>query len=130
MPAGLLCRDREFKKDKLVYFLKFFFKFCVILTRFHSAQDHLESCNLLQRTDSRRAFSLRVRGYSCSVSWNAVDFLNPHQSILGLWGRAYLKPPFPRELRLESVSKQLADSPSFILSPSQCVYPKAQWKRT
>ncbi|KAK2886555.1 hypothetical protein Q8A73_020501 [Channa argus] len=33
------------------------------------------------------------------------------QSILGLWGRAYLKPPFPREQRLESLGKQFADSP-------------------
>lgn len=60
-------------------------------------------------------------GASCSVSWNAVDFLNPHQSILGLWGRAYLKPPFPRELRLESQSKQLADSHSLTLSRSPCL---------
>lgn len=43
---------------------------------------------------SRRSFSPRARGCSRSVSWNAVDFLNPHQSILGLRGRAYLKPPF------------------------------------
>lgn len=45
---------------------------------------------------------------SSTLSWNAVDFLNPHQSILGLRGRAYLKPPFPHELGLESVSEQLA----------------------
>lgn len=71
-------------------------------------------------------------GASCSVSWNAVDFLNPHQSILGLWGRAYLRPPFPCELRLESVSEQLADSPSLTLLPRPCVCvdPKVQWKRT
>lgn len=55
-------------------------------------------------------------GASSTLSWNAVDFLNPHQSILGLWGRAYLKPPFPRELRLESVSEQLADPPPQLLS--------------
>lgn len=55
-------------------------------------------------------------GASSTLSWNAVDFLNPHQSILGLRGRAYLKPPFPRELRLESVSEQLADPPPQLLS--------------
>lgn len=68
---------------------------------------------------------------SCStLSWNAVDFLNPHQSILGLRGRAYLKPPFPRELRLESVSEQLADPPPQLLSFVLCVDPKVKWRRT
>uniref|UniRef100_A0A674P7Y2 KIAA1217 n=1 Tax=Takifugu rubripes TaxID=31033 RepID=A0A674P7Y2_TAKRU len=36
---------------------------------------------------------------------------NQRESILGLRGRAYLKPPFPREPSLESVSEQLADTP-------------------
>lgn len=53
------------------------------------------------------AEELSARGL-VAPSRNAVDFLNPHQSILGLWGRAYLKPPFPCEQRLESLSEQLA----------------------
>lgn len=57
---------------------------------------------------SSRLLSLGGEGASSTLSWNAVDFLNPHQSILGLRGRAYLKPPFPHELGLESVSEQLA----------------------
>lgn len=67
------------------------------------------SPSLLHAASSRLlSLGVRVRGASSTLSWNAVDFLNPHQSILGLWGRAYLKPPFPHELGLESVSEQLA----------------------
>lgn len=55
---------------------------------------------------SGRAFSLGGGwGSSHSLSWNAVDFLNPHQSILGLWGRAYLKPPFSKRAT-SGISKQ------------------------